>query len=128
MSLSVSDIVFLSYSLVAYAGVLICLGVYFYYAYFRIDELLGYLKNCPAVLIKKVFMDSGPMGRLFVLGGVINVLRRPEIFYKDGGADPSDLEAFPEGIKKKLLLLERFAWFFFLMLMGLFMSLELGFF
>jgi len=128
MSLSVSDIVFLSYSLVAYAGVLICLGVYFYYAYFRIDELLGYLKNCPAVLIKKVFMDSGPMGRLFVLGGVINVLRTPELFFKDGGADPGDLEAFPKGIKKKLLLLERFAWFFFLMLMGLFMSLELGFF
>jgi len=126
MSISVSDIVFLSYSLVAYVGVFTCLAVYFYYAYLRMDELLGYLKNCPAVLVRKAFIDSGPMGRLFVLGGVINVLRQPEIFFKDGGADPIDLKAFPEDIKRKLLRLHRFSCFFVVMLMGLFIALKLG--
>lgn len=126
MGADVVDIVFVSVGVVGLSGVFVCLGVNFYYAYLRLDELLGYLKNCPAVQVRKLLLEFGPMGRLFVLGGVISVLRKPQLFLRDGGADEGDLKEFPEGIKKKLLVLHRFSCFFILMLLGLSMSLELG--
>lgn len=71
MSISTSDAITLGVGLFIFAGCIGFVGVALYVAYEKLDEMLGYFENSPAVTIKAPLKNGGPWGRLFVLGGII---------------------------------------------------------
>jgi hypothetical protein len=109
-----------------FAGIFVCIGISLYFAYFKMDELLKYLENCPAVLGRAALLDFGFKGRLFVLGGIIAVLDKPAMYVSAGGADVGDLERFPADLRRNLLLLYRFMSFFVFLMFGLYMRVQQG--
>lgn len=66
-------------------SMLIWLGIMLRLAYTKLDLMLEYLKNCPAVMTRASLKNGGPAGRLFVLSGIIGVVTRPKIYLRDGG-------------------------------------------
>ncbi|ARU86678.1 hypothetical protein [Pseudomonas sp. M30-35] len=91
-------------------SMLIWLGVMLHMAYTKLDMMLEYLKNCPAVMTRAPFKKGGPAGRLFVLSGIIGVVTRPKIYLRDGGAIATDLDKFPVGLKRKLAFFQATGW------------------
>ncbi|KJZ47417.1 MULTISPECIES: hypothetical protein [Pseudomonas] len=105
MSVSVAQKLFLCISLTGFGGLLIFLCVSLHLAYAKMDVMLDHLKNCPAIMVRAPFKNGGAWGRLFVLGAVMGVMTMPNFYLRDGGADAKDLEAFPGGLRKKLIVL-----------------------
>jgi hypothetical protein len=120
MSVSAADKVFLCISLSGFGGVFVCLGIGLHLAYTKMDLMLDYLKNCPSVMNRTFFLNSGPLGRLFVLGGITGLMISPRLYLRDGGASADDLKNFPVDLKRKLIVLHWSTGFFLLVLFGLF--------
>ncbi|WP_397450605.1 hypothetical protein [Pseudomonas sp. NA-150] len=126
MSLGISQKIFLCVSLTSFGGLFVCIGVALHLAYTKMDMMLEYLKNCPAVINRILFLRSGPWGRLFVLGGIIGVLLLPRPYLRDGGANAEDLKNFPADLKRKLIMLHWACTTFLLILLGLYPVVEFG--
>jgi hypothetical protein len=120
MSVSTADKIFLCVGLSGFGGVFVCLGIGLHLAYTKMDLMLDYLKNCPAVMNRTLFLNSGPWGRLFVLGGITGLMISPRLYLRDGGASADDLKNFPVDLKRKLIVLHWSTGFFLLVLFGLF--------
>lgn len=118
MSISTSDAVTLGVGLFIFAGCIGFVGVALYVAYSKLDVMLGYFENSPAVTIKAPLKNGGPWGRLFVLGGIIGVIKAPGVYIPDGGACVEDIAKFPEELKARLIALYKvggcFTWALFL--------------
>lgn len=105
MSVSIAQKLFLIISITGFGGLLVFLGIALHLAYAKMDVMLEHLKNCPAIMVRAPFKNGGAWGRLFVLGAVMGVMTMPDFYLRDGGADAKDLESFPEGLRKKLIVL-----------------------
>lgn len=70
MSFNTAEKIYLCVALIDFGGLIICLGIGLHLAYTKLDLMLGYLKNCPAVTNRAFLANGGPSGRLFVLGGI----------------------------------------------------------
>lgn len=105
MSVSVAQKLFLCIGITGFGGLLIFLGVALHLAYAKMDVMLDHLKNCPAIMVRAPFKNGGAWGRLFVLGAVMGVMTMPNFYLRDGGADAKDLEGFPGGLRRKLIVL-----------------------
>lgn len=118
MSISTSDAVTLGVGLFIFAGCIGFVGVVLYVAYAKLDVMLGYFENSPAVTIKAPLKNGGPWGRLFVLGGIVGVIKAPGVYIPDGGACAEDIAKFPEELKARLIAIykvgECFTWALFL--------------
>ena len=118
MSISTSDAITLGVGLFIFAGCFGFVGVALYVAYAKLDVMLGYFKNTPAVIIRSPLKNGGPWGRLFVLGGIVGVIKTPGFYIPDGGACVEDIASFPEGLKARLIALYKvggcFSWALFL--------------
>lgn len=118
MSISTSDAVTLGVGLFIFTGCIGFVGVALYVAYAKLDVMLGYFENSPAVTIKAPLKNEGPWGRLFVLGGIVGVIKAPGVYIPDGGACAEDIAKFPEELKARLIALYKvggcFTWALFL--------------
>ena len=103
MSLSPVSALKLGVGLFIFAGCIAFVLVALYTAYTKLDVMLGYFKNSPAVMIKAPLKNGGPWGRLFVLGAVVGVIKTPDLFISDGGACRVDIANFPQDLKKRLI-------------------------
>ena len=112
MSVSAADKIFLGVSLISFGGLFVFLGVALHLAYTKMDMMLDHLKNCPAVMNRASFKNGGPWGRLFVLGGIVGVIKTPGLYIPDGGACIEDVAKFPGALKVRLITLYRVGFFF----------------
>lgn len=117
MSLNASDTFALGAGLFIFTGCLVFLGIALYVAYTKLEEMLSHLKNCPAVMIKAPFKNGGPWGKLFVLGGIVSVIKTPGLYTPDGGASIEDIANFPKALRARIITLYRVGGYFFSALM-----------
>lgn len=128
MSKHTADIIYLCISLGSFTGLLICIGVGLFFAYTKMDLMLSHLKNCPAITIRIFLMDTGPSGRLHLLGAITGLIIWPRLYLRDGGACADDLKRFPANLKRKLITLHWATCVFFSILLILYVFVELGYF
>jgi hypothetical protein len=69
------------------------------------DRMLDHLKNCPTIMIRTFLINTGPWGRLIVLGAITGLMITPRIHLRIGGASAEDLNNFPADLKRKLIVL-----------------------
>jgi hypothetical protein len=119
MNTANTNIVIICVGLFSFGGMIFFLGVSLRLAYTKMDLMLGHLKNCPAVMNRVFFLNSGPKGRLFVLGGIIGLMITPRIYLRDGGASAEDLDNFPADLRRKLIILHWAGWVPILTLFGM---------
>jgi hypothetical protein len=81
---------------------------------------VGLLEELSVSYESNFFLNSGPLGRLFVLGGITGLMISPRLYLRDGGASADDLKNFPVDLKRKLIVLHWSTGFFLLVLFGLF--------
>lgn len=108
-----------------FLGMILGLAVALYLAYAKLDLMLGYLRNCPAVMVRAPFKNGGPAGRLFVLSGIIGVVVTPRIYLRDGGAVQEDLDNFPADLKRLLVVFQTVGWVLLGALVVLFVAKKL---
>jgi hypothetical protein len=123
MSSETFGTIFLYLGLADFGALMVWLGVGLYMAHTETDEMLEQLKNCPAVMNRASFKNAGPAGRLFLMGSVIGVIAWPGMYIRDGGVSVEDINNFPQGLKRKLMVWYRvggglFALFLLLWLVG----------
>jgi hypothetical protein len=56
----------------------------------------------------------------------MGVMTMPDIYLRDGGANAKDLESFPRGLRRKLIVLHLSGVVFIVLLLGLFAVSALG--
>ena len=88
------------------AGMLIWIGVVLYMAYTQLDEVLGHLKNCSAVMARVPLRHAGPWGKLLLMGGISGIVTFPGVYLKHGGINTEDLKLFPSPLKRKFAILQ----------------------
>ncbi|MBP5070509.1 MULTISPECIES: hypothetical protein [Pseudomonas] len=98
------DSIFLCLGLIDFSALLVWLGVGLYMAYTDMGEMLERLKNSPVIMSRASFKDAGPAGRLFLMGSVIGVISWPGMYIRDGGASVDDVNSFPLGLKRRLMV------------------------
>ena len=106
MSLNTADTVFLCVGLICFGGMFIWIGGALYLAYTRMDEMLEYLKNCSAVMIRAPLRFAGPWGKLLLIGGISGIVTFPGVYLKHGGVCVEDLKEFPVPLKRKLAVIQ----------------------
>jgi hypothetical protein len=126
MSLNTAEKIYLCVALIDFGGLIICLGIGLHLAYTKLDLMLGYLKNCPAVTNRAFLAKGGPSGRLFVLGGITGLMTTPRLYLRDGGASAEDLNNFPVDLKRKLIRLHWASGLLLLVMCGLGLYAEFG--
>lgn len=87
-------------------GMAIWIGVCLHLAYTRMDEILGFLKNCSAVMNRAPLRHGGPWGKLLLIGGISGIVTFPGVYLKYGGVSVEDLKRFPTQLKRKLAVLQ----------------------
>lgn len=86
-------------------GLIIWLGLMLFMAYTKMDIMLSHLKNCSSVMARVPFINSGPLGKIFLLGQIMGVLAIPSVYLKNGTASADDINKFPVDLKRKLIIL-----------------------
>lgn len=96
----------------SYFCALVFVGLFFWIAaalrmaYTQMDLLLELLKNCSVVTDHAFLKDTGPGGKLLLVGGISGVVTFPGIHIKHGRACIDDLSNFPAPLKRKLTALQ----------------------
>lgn len=75
------------------------LVVFFYIAYFRMNEILESLSKSPAVMYRRSSLSKDPISRLLLLNCVSAILMFPRRSLKCGDLNIHDYECFPVGLK-----------------------------
>lgn len=126
MSLKVEDIIFLYSGIFIFTGLISYLGVSLYFAYTKMESMLEHLKQCPFVMDRTSLINGGPWGRLILLGTISGLMLTPNLFLRNGGANIENLNSFPSGLKRKLVLLQWTGRLFFLLMIILLVLRKTG--
>lgn len=128
MTMSVADKVFLVLALATFVMMFGCIGVSVYLAHTKVELMLKYLKNSPAVTIRQSSVRQGIWGKIFVLGGVTGVLVYSRLYIRHGGVDLKELENFPKALRRVLVFLHWTGIAVILTMLLLVTAAKLGFF
>lgn len=85
-------------------GAFVWIGIALHMAYTKMDELLGFLKNCSAVMARAPLRNGGPWGKLLLIGGISGIVTFPGFYLKRGELNADDLDRLPAPFKRT------FAW------------------
>ena len=102
--MSTWNMVFGSLGGVMILGAFVWIGIALHMAYTQMDELLGALKNCSAVMARAPLRNGGPWGKLLLIGGISGIVTFPGFYLKRGELSADDLDRLPAPLKRK------FAW------------------
>jgi len=100
-------------------------GVYFYLACTRMDEILGYVKNCKIVNNQRYYLYMGAWGRFLMIGMISGALACSGYQIRKGLMDACDVSNFPEPLKRRLIALFRIQFVFLVCLMVEFILFKL---
>ncbi|WDG78609.1 hypothetical protein PUP68_14855 [Pseudomonas chlororaphis] len=78
-------------------------GMYFYLSFTRIDEILGYVKNCKVVNNQRYYLYMGAWGRFLMVGMISGALAYSGYQIRKGLMDAGDVDNFPESLKRILI-------------------------
>jgi len=78
-------------------------GVYFYLSFTRMDEILGYVKNCKVVNNQRYYLYMGAWGRFLMVGMISGALAYSGYQIRKGLMDAGDVNNFPEPLKRRLI-------------------------
>ncbi len=112
-----SDVIFYVI-LIVFGGMLFSFSIALYISYTKMNLMLSHLQRSPAITTHSFLINTGPWGRLYLLGKIMGLMTMPTIYLRDGGASAEDLNNFPVGLKRKLIVLQWFAWFLLLVMIG----------
>ncbi|AMS17678.1 hypothetical protein A3218_26550 [Pseudomonas chlororaphis] len=90
---------------VTLSGGAIISGVFFYWGCKRMDEILGYVKNCKIIMNNRFYLYMGAWGRMAMIGMVAGSLAYPGYYIRKGMMDIEDIRNFPEPLKRRLIKL-----------------------
>ncbi|MEW7858936.1 hypothetical protein AB2M95_23750 [Pseudomonas chlororaphis] len=90
---------------VTLSGGAIISGVFFYWGCKRMDEILGYVKNCKIIMNNRFYLYMGACGRMAMIGMVAGSLAYPGYYIRKGLMDIEDIRNFPESLKRRLIKL-----------------------
>ncbi|MCF6763392.1 hypothetical protein [Pseudomonas fragi] len=83
-----------------------CIGIALHMAYTKMELMLGYLKNCTAIMVRAPLKNGGPWGRLLLIGSISGIITFPSFYLGRGELSKDDLINFPAHLKRKLVLLQ----------------------
>lgn len=106
MTVSVSERMFMVVGLIDLVGLLIWIGICLHLAYTKIEFMLEHLKNSSAILTMLPLRDSGPWGKLMLVGGVSGLITFSSFYIRRGALNVKDLDDFPIALKRKLIALQ----------------------
>lgn len=86
-------------------GIWIWIAVALHIAYTKMELVLELLKNSSAIKERAFLNNSGPWGKLLLIGGVSGIVTFPGFFLKQGSINTEDLSNLPQSMKKKLVAL-----------------------
>ena len=105
VAISAGEKVFLTVGLLNTLGVFIHVGISCYFAYNKMGVMLSHLTNCPAVTRRVPSLQLGLLGRMYVFVAITAVLAMPRRLVRMGSANAEDIESFPLGLKRKIIML-----------------------
>jgi hypothetical protein len=104
----------INWATLIFAGsMLVWLGTALYLAYFKMDMMLGHLKNCSIVRSRDYYFSLGTGGRLRLLGNIMEIMTLTHLHH--GRVSAEDLKNFPAGLRRLLIILQRTGWVFLLL-------------
>ncbi|AZD29363.1 hypothetical protein [Pseudomonas chlororaphis] len=103
--LSAAEYVLTSFGVVTFLGGGIVGGMYFYLSFTRLDEILGYVKNCKLVNNQRYYLYLGAWGRFLMIGMISGALAYSNYQIKKGLMDAGDVDNFPEPLKRRLIVM-----------------------
>lgn len=80
------------------------IGIYLYWGYTRMDEMLGYVKNCQMITGNRFYLHMGAWGRMMMVGVVAGYLACPGFFIRRGLLDADEISNFPQPLKRRLIV------------------------
>lgn len=93
-----------------FLGIFSMAGIYLYWGYTRMEEILGHVKNCKVITGSRFYLHMGPWGRLVMVGMVAGFLARPTSYIKKGILDANEIDTFPQPLKRRLTLSHYIVW------------------
>lgn len=61
-----------------------CIGIVLYMAYTKMELMLGYLKNCTAIMVRAPLKNGGPWDRLLLIGSISGINTFPSSYLGRG--------------------------------------------
>ncbi|OLF52968.1 hypothetical protein [Pseudomonas chlororaphis] len=89
---------------ITFIGMFAMMGVYLYWGYTRIGEMLGYVKNCQMITGNRFYLHMGAWGRIMMVGVVAGYLAFPGFFIRRGLLDADEINNFPQPLKRRLII------------------------
>ncbi|AJO79679.1 hypothetical protein [Pseudomonas sp. MRSN 12121] len=89
---------------ITFLGMFTMLGVYLYWGYTRMDEMLGHVRNCQMITGNRFYLSMGPWGRMMMVGVVAGYLACPGFFIRRGLLDADEINNFPQPLKRRLII------------------------
>lgn len=106
MSLATGDKILLAIILANFAGIFLWIGICLHLAYTKMDLMLAYLKNSPAIKVWAPMRQGGPWGKLLLAGGISGLVTFSRFQIEKGQLSAEDLASFPADLKRKLIRLQ----------------------
>lgn len=87
-----------------YAWIFLTTAYWAYLAYFKRDEIIGYLPRCEVVQVRLVSFNNAFHDRMLFVFLITLLLAHPKSCVQRGGADQQDIDDFPRALKNRLLV------------------------
>ncbi|MDD2048933.1 hypothetical protein [Pseudomonas putida] len=127
MSLNTADKIFLAVGIIDFGGIFVWIGVCLHIAYTKMNLILDHLKYSSVFRTLTSLTHGGPWGKLFLVGGVSNILTFPRFYLNRRSVSAEDLRSFPASLKRKLVVLQWFGIGLLLTMISLAVAVKLGF-
>lgn len=93
-----------------FLGIFGMAGIYLYWGYTRMEEILGHIKNSKAITGSRFYLHMGPWGRLVMVGMVAGFLAFPASYIKKGILETNEVKTFPQPFKGRLIMSHYIVW------------------
>lgn len=85
-----------------FVAIFMCL----YLGYVKIDYVLSYFKNSPAIISRVPLRHGGPWGRILLVGAISGFVVFPQFYIRNGGGSSEDLDKLPGSLRKMFVFIQ----------------------
>ncbi|AVO58953.1 hypothetical protein [Pseudomonas chlororaphis] len=93
-----------------FLGIFSVAGAYLYWGYTCMEEILDRFRSCTAMTGSRFYLQMGPWGRLVMVGMAAGFLAFPASYIKKGILDASEIDTFPQPLKRRLIMSHYLVW------------------
>jgi len=106
MNIGIADALFLASGLIIFGGALVVFGVALHLGYTKGDILSEHFQNSSPLITVPVRIDKGLRGKTRLVYSISSVVTFPRFFLKRGMVTAEDIDKFPHGLRRKLVVLQ----------------------